>query len=190
MSDAISSKDEILKRCEEWFAAYMHDRESYDEATLIFAALRNGAEEPCSCFLDQNTGDLIGEPCPACLAVETRTESPSCNHTATNGTTLVRANDKITCSVCGVLVHDFSVEPTCGWGGAYGRCVLEPEHDGPHEIPRPAQKSESKPSASTDEDTPLHPSPSSVECPKCRTQLAFEGDVCGLCNPEFREVGQ
>ena len=25
---------------------------------------------------------------------------------------------------------------TCGWGGAYGLCVLEPDHDGPHEIPR------------------------------------------------------
>jgi hypothetical protein len=27
-------------------------------------------------------------------------------------------------------------KPICGWGGAYGRCVLEPDHDGPHDIPR------------------------------------------------------
>jgi hypothetical protein len=40
------TKDEILKRCEEWFAAYMHDRESYDEATVLLAAIRNGADEP------------------------------------------------------------------------------------------------------------------------------------------------
>lgn len=25
------------------------------------------------------------------------------------------------------------------------------------------------------------------ECPTCRTVLAFEGDVCGLCNPETTE---
>jgi hypothetical protein len=31
-----------------------------------------------------------------------------CVHTATNGTTWVRADDKITCSVCKELVHDFS----------------------------------------------------------------------------------
>lgn len=37
-------------------------------------------------------------------------------------------------------------------------------------------------SASTD-DTPSAPT-SSVECPKCRTQLAFEGDECGLCKEE------
>lgn len=24
------------------------------------------------------------------------------------------------------------------------------------------------------------------ECPTCRTELAFEGDVCGLCNPEVQ----
>jgi hypothetical protein len=29
-----------------------------------------------------------------------------------------------------------SEKATCDWGGAYGRCVLEPGHDGPHEIPR------------------------------------------------------
>lgn len=52
------------------------------------------------------------------------------------------------------------------------------------QIVRGAQKSISKPSASTDDDTPLHPSPSSVECPKCRTELAFEGDECGLCKEE------
>lgn len=41
------TNDEILKRCEEWFAAYMHDRESYDEATPLLAALRNrGQSEP------------------------------------------------------------------------------------------------------------------------------------------------
>lgn len=38
---------------------------------------------------------------------------------------------------------------------------------GNYPLYRRAQKSESKPSASTDESTPLHPSPSSVECPKC-----------------------
>jgi len=42
-------------------------------------------------------------------------------------------------------------------------------------------------SASTGDDaTPSRPSPSPVECPKCRTQLAFDGDVCGLCSPEVQ----
>jgi hypothetical protein len=42
-------------------------------------------------------------------------------------------------------------------------------------------------SASTgDNATPSRPSPSPVECPKCRTQLAFEGDECGLCKEEER----
>lgn len=46
-----------------------------------------------------------------------------------------------------------------------------------------AQKSNEKPSASTGDESP-QPSPSPVECPKCRTQLAFEGDECGLCKEE------
>lgn len=40
------------------------------------------------------------------------------------------------------------------------------------------------PSASTGDVSPPTPSPSPVECPKCRTQLAFEGDVCGLCQED------
>lgn len=44
-------------------------------------------------------------------------------------------------------------------------------------------------SASTgDNAAPSRSLPSPVECPKCRTELAFEGDVCGLCNPDFDEV--
>lgn len=44
-------------------------------------------------------------------------------------------------------------------------------------------------SASTDDNVPpSRPLPSPVECPKCRTQLAFDGDICGLCNPDFAEV--
>jgi hypothetical protein len=40
-------------------------------------------------------------------------------------------------------------------------------------------------SASTDDGAPPSRNPSSsVECPKCRTQLAFEGDECGLCKEE------
>lgn len=43
----MTNEQSILQRCEEWFAAYMHDRESYDEATLLLAALRNrDAHEP------------------------------------------------------------------------------------------------------------------------------------------------
>jgi len=43
------------------------------------------------------------------------------------------------------------------------------------------------PSASTgDGASPSRTSSPPVECPKCRTQLAFEGDVCGLCNPEVQ----
>ena len=51
------------------------------------------------------------------------------------------------------------------------------------ECGRPAQKSNPDSSASTgDHATPSRePSQSSVECPKCRTQLAFNGDECGLC---------
>lgn len=46
-------------------------------------------------------------------------------------------------------------------------------------------KTPCKPLASTDDGaSPSRPSPSSVECPKCRTQLAFEGDECGLCKEE------
>jgi hypothetical protein len=42
-------------------------------------------------------------------------------------------------------------------------------------------------SASTGDNAPPSRSlPSPVECPKCRTELAFEGDVCGLCNPEVQ----
>jgi len=42
-------------------------------------------------------------------------------------------------------------------------------------------------SASTgDGASPSRTSSPPVECPKCRTQLAFEGDVCGLCNPEVQ----
>lgn len=54
--------------------------------------------------------------CRGCSEAERLTETTpvdvpaaQCNHTANNGTTLVRANDKITCSVCKQLVHDFSV---------------------------------------------------------------------------------
>ena len=32
------------------------------------------------------------------------------------------------------------------------------------------------------------PKTSAPICPTCKTQLAFEGDICGLCNPEFAEV--
>ncbi len=50
-----------------------------------------------------------------------------------------------------------------------------------------AVKSTCNSSASTGDDAPPSRSPtSSVECPKCRTQLAFEGDVCGLSNPEVQ----
>jgi hypothetical protein len=32
--------------------------------------------------------------------------------------------------------------PKCGWGGAYGYCILEPGHDGVHQLPnQPSQKS-------------------------------------------------
>lgn len=34
--------------------------------------------------------------------------APQCRHTATNGTTMVRVDDKITCSVCKKQVHDFT----------------------------------------------------------------------------------
>lgn len=48
-----------------------------------------------------------------------------------------------------------------------------------------ALKSTVTPSASTDDNVPPSRSlPSSVECPKCRTQLAFEGDECGLCKED------
>lgn len=53
-----------------------------------------------------------------------------------------------------------------------------------------ASRSQVKTSCSTpstgDNASPSRSLPSSVECPKCRTQLAFEGDVCGLCNPEVQ----
>lgn len=48
---------------------------------------------------------------------------------------------------------------------------------------RSSVKSVCKPSASTDDTnaSPSRPPSSSVECPKCRTQLAFEGDECWSC---------
>lgn len=48
-----------------------------------------------------------------------------------------------------------------------------------------AVKTSVTPSASTDDNAPpSRPPSSSVECPKCRTQLAFEGDECGLCKED------
>lgn len=38
--------------------------------------------------------------------------APQCRHTANNGTTLVRTGERITCSVCKVLVHDFTEKST------------------------------------------------------------------------------
>lgn len=40
--------------------------------------------------------------------------------------------------IAAAAINEFSKgllsKPTCGWGGNYGRCILEPEHDGPHEL--------------------------------------------------------
>jgi hypothetical protein len=40
------TNEELLKRCREWFNAYMHDRESHDEAAVLLAAI--DAVEPSS----------------------------------------------------------------------------------------------------------------------------------------------
>jgi hypothetical protein len=62
------TKDEILKRCEQWFAAYMHDRESYDEATQLLAAIRNrdAAEPGGDVPTDGQILDLLQDPQGSC----------------------------------------------------------------------------------------------------------------------------
>lgn len=73
----------------------------------------------CTCPVVTSNHDVA---CPRYSPPETTT--PQCRHTATNGTTLVRANDKITCSVCGALVHDFSVKASCE---SSGKIMKEPQ---------------------------------------------------------------
>lgn len=66
----------ILLRCDEWFAAYMHDRENYDEAAELLAAIRNAthhhSKDPEHVCGLQGFGrggpEALNDSCPACEA--------------------------------------------------------------------------------------------------------------------------
>jgi hypothetical protein len=100
--------------------------------------------------------------------------------------------------------HETKAPPRCSFGGSYGRCELENGHDGPHEIPRQVKTGAPRCEAQSpgffskrcdlshghdgshvatkDGVTDKWPSNPPL-CPTCKTELAFEGDVCGLCFP-------